>query len=463
MTRVTRLSLSLDGAVIAAEDPTYDDARRLHNSMIDRRPAVIAQCASPDDVATAVRFAREQGLEVAVRGGGHSVAGTSLTDGGLVVDLRRLNSVEVDPVARTARVGGGARMTDLDRGTEPHRLAVTGGRVSTIGVGGFTLGGGTGWLDRKFGLACDNLVSVDLVTADGLFLTASEKSHPELFWALHGGGGNFGVATSLTFRLHDLPVSSVALLIWEPEDALEPVRAFRDIIDGAPDDVTGGVIYVIAPPEDFIPEHLVGKLVCLVVLICLGTEAQLRSEAEPLLDLGPAVDLLTEMPYADIQCLLDDEPGNRNYWSAEHLAALPDAAVDVFHKQAFTMVQPSLTQHVLFAAGGAAARSLADHPVSWRTAPWVVHPFAVWTDSDQDAAQRDWTRKVRAAMQPWSTGAVYLNFIGEEGIDRVRAGFGEAAWRRLVEHRPGVSGRAPERELAVATLTPHSAGRHGLE
>jgi FAD/FMN-containing dehydrogenase len=422
----------LAATFVTPDDPEYDEARAVYNSMVDKRPAVIARCAGPDDVVAALAYAREHGLEVAVRGGGHGVAGTALTDGGLVVDLARMQDVEVDPVARTARVAGGATMSHLDRATEQHGLATTGGRVSTTGVGGFALGGGTGWLDRKFGLACDNLLSVDLVTADGRRISASEDEHPELFWALHGGGGNFGVATSLTFRLYDLPTFSAALLMWEASEGEEVLRTFRDLIEGGPDDVGGGAIYLQAPPEDFVPAHLVGRLVLLVLITCTGPEAAVREHAAPLLGLTPPVEMVMEMPYADVQCMLDDPPGNRNYWSAEHLAALPDEAVGVFAGLAATMPQPTGSQHVLFPAGGAAGRSTADYPVPWRAAPWVAHPFAVWSDPADDDRCRAWTRQVREAVHPWATGDVYLNFIGDEGDHRVRAGFGADAWDRLV-------------------------------
>ena len=424
--------IGLAATFVTPDDPEYDEARTVYNSMVDKRPAVIARCAGPDDVAEALAYAREQGLEVSVRGGGHGVAGTALTDGGLVVDLTRMQHVDVDAAARTARVGGGATMSHLDRATQQFDLATTGGRVSTTGVSGFTLGGGTGWLDRKFGLACDNLLAVDLVTADGRRLTASEDEHPELFWALHGGGGNFGVATSLTFRLHELPEFSAGLLMFEAAQGEQALRAFRDLIEAGPDEVGGGAIYVSAPPEDFVPEHLVGELVLLVLVTFTGPVAALRAHAASLLALAPPVEIVEQMPYADVQCMLDDPPGNRNYWSAEHLAELPDKAVEVFAGLSASLPQPTGSQHVLFPAGGAAGRSTADYPVPWRSAPWVAHPFAVWSDVGDDERCRAWVRDVRAAVQPWATGDVYLNFIGDEGRDRVRAGFGPSAWERLL-------------------------------
>ena len=422
----------LRGRVLTPSDAEYDEARVVYNAMIDRRPAAIAQVRSADDVATAIRHARDHDLEISVRGGGHSVAGTALNDGGLVIDLREMHSVRVDPVARTATVEGGATMSHLDRATEPFGLATTGGRVSTTGVGGFTLGGGTGWLDRTFGLACDNLLSVDVVTATGDQLIASEQENPELFWALHGGGGNFGVATSMTFQLHELPTMTAALLFWEPDRAETVLRAYRDFIEQAPDEIGGGAIFLTGPAEDFVPDHLTGKLALLVLVTYAGPEEAALSHLRPLRELAPAGEVVMELPYAELQCMLDDPPGLRNYWSAEHLSTFPDEAVSAFVAEADGLIVPSASQHVLFAGGGVAGRTDTDHPLPWRAAPWVVHPFALWTDPEDDERAREWTRSVRAAVKPWSTGDVYLNFISDEGSDRVRAGFGPS-WDRLVE------------------------------
>jgi FAD/FMN-containing dehydrogenase len=303
---VADLRAGLAGEVFTPGDGGYDEARAIFNGMIDRRPAVIAQCGTAADVARAIRFGRELGLDIAVRGGGHSVAGMSLTDGGIVIDLRRMNAVTVDPRARTARVGGGATMGDLDRATEPYGLMTTGGRVSTTGVGGFVLGGGTGWLDRKFGLACDNLLSVELVTAGGDLVRANGAENPELFWALHGGGGNFGVATSLTLSLFPLPALTAMLLLWRPEAGPRVARAYRDFMESAPDEVGGGFLYLTAPPEEFVPERLHGELACVAVVTFTGEEAQAREVARPLLGLAPDGALITELPYADFQCMLDD-------------------------------------------------------------------------------------------------------------------------------------------------------------
>src|SRR5215207_10043710 len=310
----------LRGNAIVEGDDAYDEVRTVFNAMIDRRPAVIVQCEGAPDVARALEFARVCGLEVAVRGGGHSVAGMALSDGGLVIDLRRMNAVDVDPQARTVAVGGGATMSHLDRACEPHGLATTGGRVSTTGVGGFTLGGGTGWFDRKFGLACDNLLAAEVVLADGRTVLASDDENPDLFWALHGGGGNFGVVTSLTLRLHSLPAATLGLLLFPPERGPEVARIYRDVLEAAPDELGGGLIYLTGPEgEDFVPENLVNQLTLAIVVAYAGPEDEARRAVAPFLELAPAGQMIAEMPYAELQCALDDPPGQRNYWSAEHL------------------------------------------------------------------------------------------------------------------------------------------------
>ncbi|WP_262401823.1 FAD-binding oxidoreductase [Actinomadura sp. CNU-125] len=405
------------GEVILPRDPGYDEARTLFNGMIDRRPAVIAQCANTDDVARAVGFARERGLEVSVRGGGHGVAGKALVDGGLVVDLRMLNSVTVDPDARTARVGGGAVMADLDRATGEYGLATTGGRVSTTGVAGLVLGGGSGWLERKYGLTCDNLISAELVTADGRHVRASGEENPELFWALHGGGGNFGVSTSFTFRLHPVATLGLAMLLWPPEAGPDVVTALRDFMEAAPDEIGGGAEYMLAPPADFVPDDLAGRLALGVIVTCVGTEPEMRAMIEPMMGHGHAGGMLAEMPYTAVQCMDDDRPGLRNYWSAQHVRKLPDEAVARYCALADGMIVPSGSRHTLFPLGGAVASGPSEYPIPWREDPWVVHPLALWEDPADDVRAKTWVRDVRTSMEQWSTGSLYLNFIGDEGAN----------------------------------------------
>ncbi|MFJ5553043.1 FAD-binding oxidoreductase [Streptomyces sp. NPDC093225] len=431
-TALTELREDLTGEVFAPDDPGYDGARQVFNAMIDRRPAVIAQCADAEDVVRAVRFARDLDLAVAVRGGGHSVAGMALCDNGLVVDLRRMHEVTVHPAAKAARVQGGATMSHLDRACEPHGLATPGGRASTTGVGGFVLGGGDGWLSRAFGLASDNLLGVELVTADGQVVEATAEENPELFWALHGGGGNFGIATALTLRLHDLPAMSIAMAFCLPEYGPQLVATYREVIEAGPTETAGGVIYLTAPPEPFIPEHLVGQRVSGVLLTYPGPDDELRKLAEPLLAIPHEVEMVMPIPYAELQCMLDDPPGMRNYWSAEYLTGIPDAFVDAFCALGDAMPVPTGTQHVVWPQGGAIAAGAADWPLGYRRdATWAVHPFGVWEDPSDDERVREWVRDVRAGVAPWSTGATYLNFIGDEGADRVAAGLGPENMQRL--------------------------------
>ncbi|MEU1259770.1 FAD-binding oxidoreductase [Streptomyces chartreusis] len=422
----------LVGDVFAPSDAGYDEARAVFNAMIDRRPAVIAQCVDEDDVVRAVRFGRDLDLNIAVRGGGHSVAGTAVNDGGLVVDLRHMRAVSVDPAAEAVRVAGGATMSDLDRACQPHALATTGGRASTTGVGGFVLGGGTGWLDRWCGLAVDNLVGVELVTADGERVHASADENPELFWGLHGGGGNFGVATALTLKLHELPEFSIALVLYLPEFGPEVTRTYRELITRAPDEASGAVLYLTGPPEEFVPPHLVGSLLCGALLTYAGPEEDMRKLAEPLLALPHESEIVGAMPYADVQCMLDDPPGMRNYWSAEYLTGAPDAYLDAFCAGGEALPLTG-TLHALFPQGGAITAGPHEYPVPYRDAPWGVHPFAIWEDPADDERCVSWVREVRAAAQPWSTGAVYLNFIGDEGAERVVAGLGPENTRRLAD------------------------------
>ncbi|MGW3496270.1 FAD-binding oxidoreductase [Streptomyces sp. NPDC001020] len=424
-TALAALRADLAGEVLAPGDAGYDTARTVHNARIDRRPAVIARCAGHGDVVRAVRFARDLDLHIAVRGGGHSVAGLGVNDNGLVVDLSRLRGVTVHPGAAAVRVEGGALTGDLDRATRPHALATTGGRDSAAGVAGFVLGGGSGWLERAFGPAADNLLGVELVTADGTTVRATAEERPELFWALHGGGGNFGVATALTLRLHELREFSVALVVFRPEAGPEAIRVFRDVIAGGPAEAGGGVLYLTGPPEPFVPRHLVGTLLCLVVLTYVGGEGRLRGLARPLLALPHISEALAALPYTGVQRMLDTPSGMRNHGSAEYLTALPDALVDVFCARARTMPVPTGCRFMLCPL----ARSA--YPLPRRDAPWAVHPCGIWADPSDDERVLGWVEDARADIGPWHTGAVHLPLIEDEGRDRLVAGLDTDSLNRL--------------------------------
>ncbi len=425
---LTELRRGFSGRVLTAENEGYDDARTLYNAMLDKRPGVIAQCASVDDVIAAVRFGRELDLLTSIRSGGHSVAGASSNDGGLVIDVRPLDEVAIDAERRIGRVGGGCTWSQFDRPAQEHGLATTGGRVSTTGVSGLTLGGGSGWLERKHGLACDNLTAVELVTAAGELVVASVDEHADLFWALHGGGGNFGVVTALEFQLHELgPLVLAGLWLWPAERGRDVVEAMRDAVGGGgPDELGIALVYLTGPPEDFVPADMQGELLVGLAFMWAGEAEEGEPWAARFRALEPSVDLVGEMPYADFQCMIDDPPGMRNYWTADYLDGLPDAAIETFVDCSNRLPTPSPAQSLLVPWGGAVARTpQGATPLARRDAEWVSHPFAVWPSAADDARFIGWARETTAAMKPYSNGGTYLNFIGDEGDDRVRAAFGE--------------------------------------
>jgi FAD/FMN-containing dehydrogenase len=427
------LRRNLRGGLHLPGEAEYAEACTLFNAMIERQPALVARCAAAEDVIAALAFAREHGLPIAVRAGGHSVAGLSLVDGGLVIDVRAMNDVAVDPQRRVARVGAGATWAELDRATHAHGLATTGGRVSTTGVAGLTLGGGSGWLERKHGLACDNLLAVELVTADGERVPASEAEHPDLLWALRGGGGNFGVVTAFEFRLHPLPSEVLAgLALYPAERGRELLALYRDVAHQAPEELGLAFGYLTAPAEPDIPEHLHGQLVVAIIGMYAGPVQEGEDALRDLRAFGPPeADFFAPMPYPDFQCMIDDPPGYRNWWTDEHLADLPDDAIEAIARRSEEL-PPGPAQLFIVNWGGAIGRvSEADSPLAGRDAMFVVHPFALWDDPEDDERMIAWARAFRGDLREFATGGVYLNFIGDEGQDRVCAAFGDEKYRRL--------------------------------
>jgi FAD/FMN-containing dehydrogenase len=429
-TGVQELRFRLHGGLHEPGDAQYEDACNLFNAMVERRPRFVAECLAPDDVAAALAFAREQELPVAVRAGGHSVAGLCLCDDGLVLDIRGMADIEVDPQARIARVGGGAIWADLDRATQAHGLATTGGRVSTTGVGGLTLGGGSGWLERKHGLACDNLIAAELVTAEGEIVRAAEEENAELLWALRGGGGNFGVVTALELALHPVgPEVHAGVAVFAIERAHEVVRAFRDLMNEAPDELSLACAFITAPDEPDIPQHLRGK----PAVAILGMSAASLSAGEealaPIRELRPDADFFGPTSYAEFQCSVDDPPGFRNYWTAENVVDLPDEAIARIVERASDLpAGPS--QLFIVAWGGAVTRRGAEHsPLAGREARFIVHPLLMWEDAADDERWIGLGRAFRDDMQPFSVGASYPNFLGEEGAERMSTAFGESTER----------------------------------
>ncbi len=423
------------GTTVSPGDATYDESRAIFNMMIDRKPALIARPVDADDVAAVISLARSTGTALTVRSGGHSVAGASLADGAILCDMRGLNDVIVDTDRRIVSVGGGAVWGEVDAATGRHGLATTGGRVSTTGVAGLTLGGGSGWAERKMGLACDRLVSVELVTADGTRVRAAADENPDLFWALHGAGGNLGIATRFEFRLDAIPEVLVGLLLYTQDQAEALTRHYRDFIEhGAPDEIGGGVVFLTGPPEEFVPPEHQGTIMAGCLAVWFGDPEQGRKEMAPLLEFGDrAAEVVMPLPYLEFNKMLDDPPGNRNYWTAAYHDSFPDQAVDTFAKYGRQM-KPSPAQLAFFPWGGAVARVNPDEtPMARRKTPWLTHPFAVWPDAADDDFWISWARGFNKDIKRFSTDGVYLNFIGDEGDDRIVAAFGKANYDRLAE------------------------------
>ena len=408
----------LPGEVIAPNDPGYDEARRVWNAMIDKRPGVIVRPRGADDVVAAVDHARKRELPVAVRCGGHSVAGKSVCDDGLLIDLSLMKGVRVDPDCRTARANGGVLWGEFDRETQAFGLATPGGRVTTTGIGGFTLGGGYGWLSPKYGLACDNLISAEVVTADGRLLTASETENEDLFWGLRGGGGNFGIVTSFEFRLHPVGPTVVGGMLMHPlERAGEVLRAYRDYVDAGPDELATAFGLFPAPPEEFVPEYLRGETVLGIIACHCGELEDGERQVAPLREIGPpAVDLIGPMPYTELQALLDPTapPGWRWYNTGEHLSGLTDPAIDTLVSHAPEGYAP-LTQTIMFRHGGAVSRvDDAETAFVNREAAYLLHPLAAWLEPEDDERHIAWLRALVRAIEPFKTGGVYLNFTPDD-------------------------------------------------
>jgi FAD/FMN-containing dehydrogenase len=425
------------GEVLRPAQPGYEEARRVFNAMIDRRPAVIARCASTADVVAAVNVAREHGLVVAVRSGGHSFSGFSTCDDGVVIDLCGLKSVTVDPQIRTARAGGGVLWGEFDAATQAHGLHTPGGRVTTTGLGGFTTGGGYGWTSSKFGLACDNLISAEVVLADGRVVRASEHEHADLFWGIRGGGGNFGIVTEFEFRLHRLgPIVLAGLAMFPVGRAPEVLRRWRDWADAAPDELSTGCAVILAPPEEFVPPELRGQPVLGIPVLYVGDPEAGAAAVQPLRDLGPAVDHIGPMPYTAFQAVLDPlAPWDLGgfYARGEYLPELSDAAIDVFlaHAADLVTLSPPFSQMIIFRIGQGVAGVPGDATAfSHRDANYLFHPISAWLDPADAERMIVATRAFAAAMQPFGTGASYLNFTHE--ADRVRDAYGDATYARLV-------------------------------
>lgn len=416
------------GELIQPGDQKYETARKVYNAMIDKQPRLIARCADTADVIAAVNFGRENNLTIAVRGGGHNAGGLGVWDDALVIDLSPIKYVHVDPEAKTARVGGGCTWGDVDHATHAFGLAVPTGIISTTGVGGLTLGGGLGHLTRKCALTIDNLLAADVVLADGSFVTASEFRNDDLFWAIRGGGGNFGVVTSFLFKSHDVHTDCAGPMLWELERAPQIMRWYREFITKAPEDLNGFFLFLTVPPAPPFPESLQLKKMCGIVWCYAGPLDIAEQVYRPIRDsLKPTLDLVGPLPHPVLNRMFDAlyVPGLQWYWKADFVNSLSDKAIAVHMEHAPQMPTMFCTMH-LYPINGAASRVGATAtPWAYRDATWAQVIVGV----DPDPASKDvlakWAREYWEDLHPYSAGGAYVNFMMEEGEDRIRATYGE--------------------------------------
>jgi len=429
--RLDELTSRIEGRVLRPGDHGWDDAVLIWNAIAARTPALVVQPYSAHDVAAAVGFARDHGLLLSVKGGGHNIAGTSTAEGGLTLDMARMRDVTVDPEARLVHVGPGCLLRDVDRATQQHGLATVLGFVSEVGVAGLTLGGGFGYLMRRFGWAVDNLHEVEIVTADGEIRTADRGGNADLFWAVRGGGGNFGVVTRFTFRLHPVgPTITGGLVLWDAARATQVLTAYRDLTESAPGELTAAVVIRIAPAAPFIPagwhgRHVIGMLVC-----HSGTDADTRvTDLAAVRALGdPIVDLITEKPYVEQQSMMDGtEPmGQHYYWKTEHLPALSSKFLDVFRDGALKV--PTVhSESVIFHIGGASNDLAADDgAVGNRDAHYITGFAGAWPAGSSPDAHVAWVRDAWQAIRPFSTGGNYVNFqLAQDDTARTTSAYGD--------------------------------------
>ncbi|MGH9151531.1 MAG: FAD-binding oxidoreductase [Acidimicrobiales bacterium] len=411
------------GEVSTASDEGYHEARRVYNAMIDRRPLAVVRCVDAGDVMAAVDHARDGGLDLSVRGGSHSVPGFGTNDGGLVIDLSAMKGVRVDPAARTARAGGGCTWGDFNHATHAFGLATTGGIISTTGVGGLTLGGGIGYLSRGHGLSLDNLVSADVVTADGRFLVASEDDNADLFWALRGGGGNFGVVTSFEFRLHPVKEIYAGVFFYPLEHTRDVLDFYRSYIATAPEEMGGFPAFQIAPPLPFIPEEHHGRPFCVFVACWAGALEDGEKALEPIRTVAPTVaEMVTPMPYPALNSAFDGlvPPGLQHYWKASFATELTDGAIDAHVEHGPGVPVVNSTVHI-YPVNGACHRVPADATAfAYRDATFATVVAGMWPDPADNERNIAWVKDYYKALEPHSASGGYVNFMAGDDQGRVR-------------------------------------------
>ncbi len=426
----------VEGSVIMPGDSEYDEARAIWNGMFDRKPAIIVRCLNKDDVSQSVRFARDHHLEIAVKGGGHNSAGNAACDHGIMIDLSLMQQVEVDPQTQQVKAAGGCLLGEVDRATQKHGLAVSAGIISHTGVGGLTLGGGFGWISRKYGLSIDNLIAVEMVTAEGNIVRASSDENPDLFWAIRGGGGNFGIITTFTYRAAKIGTGVyTGPLVKRFEDLKSYVRFHREFVKTMPDEMTIWMVVRHAPPLPFIPEAYHGKLVILVPFVWLGDPEEGAKLIQPLRDHGETLgDASGVKPWVDWQAAFDGlvTHGARNYWKSHHLTDLPDGCIDQIGEFAGKMPSDECEVFIPHMEGAPSRIAAEDTAFPHRYTPFVLNLHTRWQKASDDEKAIQWAKDFHDATRPYSQG-VYVNFLSDEGADRVREAYTEKVWQRLVE------------------------------
>jgi FAD/FMN-containing dehydrogenase len=425
---LTKLSDAIKGRVLGPDNSGYDEARQIWNAMIDRRPAVIVQPANGDDVAPAIKFARENALEISVRGAGHNIAGNAISNGGLTIDFSQMKQVRVDPAKKRAYVEAGATLGDLDAATQRHGLATPVGINSTTGIAGLTLGGGFGWLTRKHGMTIDNLISAEIVTADGKKSRASEQDNPELFWALRGGGGNFGVVTQFEFALHAVgPEILAGLLVFPFAQAKQILTRYRQLANGAPEDLSVWVVLRQAPPLPFLPQNIHGKEVVVLPIFYAGPAAEGQRLIDQLRAFGdPHGEHVGTQPYAEWQKAFDPllTPGARNYWKSHNFTELSDGAIGSIIEYAGKLPSPQCEIFIGHIAGAANRVPPEAMAYAHRDAKFVLNVHGRWESTAEDRICIDWARAFFKASAPYASAGAYVNFMTEDEGERVTAAYG---------------------------------------
>ena len=433
-----QLRKKVTGQILSPKDTGYEEARKVWNGIIDKHPSVIARCANEDDVANSLEFARANNLEIAVRGGGHNVAGFSTCDEGIVIDLSPMKKIEIDKNAGTARAQSGLTWAEFDKATQEAGLATTGGLISTTGIAGFTLGGGFGWLVRKYGMTIDNLLSVDMILANGKRVSASPSENSDLFWGVRGGGGNFGIITSFNYKLHPVgPEVYGGVLFYPISKAKGLLKFYNKWVQSIPDELSTTVAFITAPPEPFVPKDLVGTQMVIVAACYVGEKENGEKIMKPLREFAPAIDVVGPIPYVALQGMLDASApkGIHSYWRTHYLNDLSDNAIETIVDNVTKLknLSPFSALHIHHWEGAIKRVKPEETAFSHRDARFVTNIVGLWTAEDDADKHINWVKSFSDDVKQFSTGNLYLNFIADTGEDKVMAAYGKDKYKKLVE------------------------------